>query len=90
MKAAPPEGAEKGKRKLMKEPPKNLYKPGQERLPCEVSIITEAIRSDGSEARGEMRAGPIDIDKYEYATGAKIRMEMPLLKEQTPSRETCA
>ena len=33
---------------------------------------------------GKMHSGPIDIDKYEYATGAQIRMKMILRKERRP------
>ena len=72
----------------MKAQPENLDKRDQERLRREVSIITEAISSEESEAWEKMQAGPIDIDKYEYETGAQIRMKMLLLKVKTPSRET--
>ena len=35
-----------------------------------------------------MQEGPIDIDQYEYATGAQIRMKTPSMNDKTPSGET--
>ena len=62
LKATHPKAPQKEKAKLMKAPPKNLDKPEQERLPREVSVITEDISSEESEEWGKMQAGPIGID----------------------------
>ena len=69
--APPPQPPQKDK--LTKAPPRNLDQTGRERPPKEVKTVEERS-SDESEAWGKMQSAPIDVDQYEFATGAQIRM----------------
>ena len=69
------------KEKLTKSPPKELtqelLKPetNKSKESKEVSISVEDSISEESEGCEEMQEGMINLDRYEYVTGAQIRMK---------------
>ena len=74
------------KEKLTNAPPNNLDQKEWGKAPKEVKMVEERS-SEESETWGKIQSEPIDIDQYEFATGAKIRMKMPAMKGKTPARE---
>ena len=80
------ETEEKEKKKLMGTPPANLLtpKPAEEAKGSgEVTISEENSSSEESEECEKMQEGPFDIEQYECATGAQMRMKMQLRKKET-------
>ena len=73
------------KKKLMKSPPTNLLtpKPAEEAKGTRATLSEENSSPEESEECEKMQEGPIDIDQYEYVTGAQIRMKMQLRKKET-------
>ena len=95
-KASPPpaptklcDGAEE-KKKRMKAPPTNPLapKPAEEAKGPTVTISEENSSSEESEECEKMQEGPIDIEQYEYVTGAQIRMQLQSRKKETSSKGT--
>ena len=79
------EAEEKEKKKLMKAPPTNLLTPKPEeeaKESMEVTISEENSRSEESEECEKMQEGPIDIEQYEYVTGAQIRAKNAIAEER--------
>ena len=79
------EAEEKEKKKLTKAPPTNLLTPKpaeEEKGSMEVAISEETSSSEESEECEKMQEGPIDIEQYEYATGAKMRMKNAVADER--------
>ena len=85
------EAEEKEKKKLTKAPPTNLLTPKpaeEEKGSMEVAISEETSSSEESEECEKMQEGPIDIEQYEYVTGAQIRMQLQSRKKETSSKGT--
>ena len=71
--------------RLWKAPPKNIHPPrtaGESRGSREVTISVEDSSSDESEEREKIQDGPIEIEQYDFATGAQMRMKNAISEER--------
>ena len=76
--------------RLWEAAPKNLLPPmteDEQRSSREVTISVDDRSSDESEDREKMQDGPIDIEQYDYVTGAQMRMKNAIAEERDTGKE---